>query len=115
MDKLSYINTKFQESQISLSEFAERIGLSYSATQKILKGTRDFDAVSFATVVKLCDTLNINIDILAHMDTIGTAYDEKENSMARVFVNQHENEVLHQYRINIDAQKYIDKILDIDK
>ena len=49
------------------------------------------------------------------MDTIGTAYDEKENSMARVFVNQHENEVLHQYRINIDAQKYIDKILDIDK
>ena len=115
MDKLSYINQILQLRSIPRTELAKQIGLSYSATQKILKGDRNLEAVSFATMVKLCDALNINIDTLAHIDADNQDSDSLADAEAMIVVDQHEQDVLCRYRSNTETQKIVDKILDLDK
>lgn len=115
MDKLSYINEILQLRSIPRTELAKQIGISYSATQKILKGNRDLDAVSFATMIKMCDALGINIDTLAHIDADDQDSDSLANTEAMMVVDQHEQDVLRQYRANKETQKIVDKILDLDK
>lgn len=115
MDKLSYINEILQLRSIPRTELAKQIGLSYSATQKILKGDRNLEAVSFSTMVKLCDVLGIDIDTLAHMDADDQDSDSLADTEAMIIVDQHEQDVLHQYRENKEAQKIVDKILDLNK
>lgn len=115
MDKLSYINEILQLRSITRTELAKQIGLSYSATQKILKGDRDLEAVSFSTMVKLCDVLGINIDTLAHMDVGDQDSDNLADTEAMIVVDQHEQDVLCRYRANKETQKIVDKILDLDK
>ena len=112
MDKLSYINEILQLRSITRTELAKQIGLSYSETQKILKGDRSLDAVSFATMIKMCDALGINIDTLAHIDANDDCID---NTEAMIVIDQHEQDVLRQYRGNKEAQKIVDKILDLNK
>lgn len=114
MDKLSYINEILQLRSIPRTELAKQIGISYSATQKILKGNRDLEAVSFSTMIRMCDALGINIDTLAHIDADNQ--DDNEASTDEVMiVSQREKAVLRRYRANEEAQKAVDKILGLKK
>ena len=115
MDKLSYINEILQLRSITRTELAKKINLSYSATQKILKGDRNLEAVSFSTMVKLCDVLGINIDTLAHIDAEDQDSDSLATTEVMIIVDQHEQDVLCRYRANKESQKIVDKILDLDK
>ena len=115
MDKLSYINQILQLRSITRTELAKQIGLSYSATQKILKGNRDLEAVSFSTVIKRCDALGINIDTLAHIDADDQDSGSLANTEAMIVVDKHEQDVLCRYRANKETQGIVDKILDLDK
>lgn len=115
MDKLSYINEILQLRSIPRTELAKQIGISYSATQKILKGNRDLDAVSFATMIKMCDALGINIDTLAHIDSDNQEDNNEASTDEVMIVSQREEAVLRRYRANEEAQKAVDKILGLKK
>lgn len=115
MDKLSYINEILQLRSIPRTELAKQIGISYSATQKILKGNRDLEAVSFSTMIKMCDALGINIDTLAHIDADNQDDDNEASTDEVMIVSQREETVLRRYRANEEAQKAVDKILGLKK
>jgi hypothetical protein len=99
----NYILSKYK----SVRSFSIEANIPYSTIENILN--RSISNAGVATVLKICNSLNLDIECLVKNEIV-----LKKSSENSFVLNVHQQKVITAYINQPDMQKSIDRLLNID-